>query len=310
MTHGRGEHAEPASDAPAEGDLPPFHTMTPAEARRAFDARSLRPRRLVPVTRIEDTTIEAPRGAIRARIYGDAAGASPVVVLFHGGGFVLGGIESHEWFARRIAASARATVLSVDYGLSPEHAFPVPLDDAMAAIGWAHEQVPSGGAPRPVVVAGDSAGGNLAAAAALRARDEGGPPIAFQFLAYPMLDARMATESHRSHASGPTITRDHLRWFWGHYLGAGDGASHPYACPSACSDPSGLPPALIVTAELDPLRDEAEEYGQRLVDHGTPCTVVRFAGVGHGFLGRGDEDPTAGRALEETLSTLDALLPR
>lgn len=299
---------------PAPALLPPFEAMTPAQAREAFEvARLANVRPDHPVAAIADLEIPTRRGRIPARLYRDVDGTAPLVVFFHGGGFVLGGIESHDWFCRRAATATGAAVLSVDYGLSPEHPFPQPLDDAWDALEWAHSRADDlGGDPDRLALAGDSAGANLAAATAIRSRDRGGPKLRLQLLVYPMLDCRMDTASYATFADGPFITAAQLRWFWEQYLGTA-GWADPLAAPSLTESLHGLPPAVVVSAELDPLRDEAEEYAERLSSSDVDCTLIRGLGQPHGFFGRAHLDPLAASAMdsafEHAFSRLAAATP-
>jgi acetyl esterase len=187
-------------------------------------------------------------------------------------------------------------VLSVDYRLAPEHRFPAAAEDAYAATAWAFAHAAELGAvPSRLAVAGDSAGGNLAAVVPLMARDRGGPPLRSQVLVYPAVDCAQNTPSCRDNGEGYFLTAAHMRWYWEQYLGAADGA-HPYASPLRATDLRGLPPAYVVTAEFDPLRDEGEAYAQRLRDAGVPVIVRRYDGMFHGFFSLADLLPAAREA--------------
>jgi acetyl esterase len=283
-----------------------------AEARRILAATPRPEVEPIAVARVEDRMIAAPSGhEIPVRVYwpepaGDSA--PPVVVFFHGGGWVLCGLDSHDQTCRATTREAGVVTVSVDYRLAPEHVFPAAAEDAYAATCWVADQAGQlGGDSRRLAVAGDSAGGNLAAATALMARDRGGPAIAFQLLVYPVLDHRRDTPSHRENAQGFFLTEDHMRWYWQQYLGADGDGSHPYASPVLADDLTGLPPAHIVTAECDPLRDEGEAYGRRLREAGVAVDVCRYDGMFHGFFGMRDVLPAANRAEEAAFAALRAM---
>jgi acetyl esterase len=240
--------------------------------------------------RIEDLKIPGPHGDIPARLFAPGAGPGlPVLVYFHGGGWVLGDLDTHDGTCRTLAKLIDGIVISVDYRLAPEHKFPTPLDDCFAAALWAVENAAAiGGDPRRVAVGGDSAGGNLSACVALRARDEGKPRLVHQLLVYPVTDNRFETASYRDNAEGYFLTRSDMEWFWNHYLDKPADGANPYASPLRSTDLRGLPSATIITAEYDPLRDEGEAYGKKLKDAGVPVEVKRYDGVIHGFFSMGD----------------------
>ncbi|MFE1379738.1 alpha/beta hydrolase [Streptomyces sp. NPDC058740] len=236
---------------------------------------------------------------VPVRVYEGAT--APVVVFAHGGGWVLGDLDTHDRLCRALAARSGATVVSVGYRRAPEHRFPAAEDDVYTALGWAAARWPG----RPLVPAGDSAGGNLAAAAALRARDRGGPAIAGQLLVYPVLDHRLAGASARTYAEGFFHTTAHMRWYWEQYLGPdGDPVA---ASPGLAADLAGLPPALLVLADCDPLRDEGLDYARRLSAAGVVAHVQLHTGVFHGFLGGLGVLPEADRALAAAGAWLAAL---
>ena len=228
-----------------------------------------------------------PAGPLRLRIYTPKADSPyPLVAFFHGSGFVLCSLDTHDGMCRNLCAGADCVIMSVDYRLAPEHKFPAGLDDCVAATRWAIEHARKFGAdPARTVVAGDSAGGNLAAATALRLRDENGPALRSQLLIYPVTDYHTpGTPSYAENAEGYGLTRDTMKWFWGHYLTDAAEAANPYAAPLRAADLRGLPPALVQTAEYDPLRDEGDLYAARLRETGVPLVLSRWAGMNHGFL--------------------------
>lgn len=265
-------------------------TVTDAvEARRILDA-SLMPFGRPKVGGVADRTIPGPAGApeLPVRIYRPLAEAGPgpwpTVVFFHGGGWVLGGLNSHDRLCRQICRDAGAVVVAVDYRLAPEVRFPVPIEDAYAAVCWAADHIGElGGEPGALVVAGDSAGGNLATCAMLLGRERGGPEVALQVLVYPATDAALDTASHRTNADGYYLTGAHVRWFREQYLGPDGDISHPLASPLR-ADLTGLPPAHIVTAGCDPVCDEGQAYAARLAEAGVRVTEAHFPGMFHGFL--------------------------
>ncbi|MEU6560300.1 alpha/beta hydrolase [Nocardia nova] len=276
------------------------------EARRQLAARPAAPVDSIPVAAVVDSTVESANGVdIPVRVYTPhgASGPLPVIMFCHGGGFVICSVDSHDQFCREMANSTAAVVVSVEYRRAPEHRFPAAAEDAYAVLCWiAATAEDFGGDPARIAVAGDSAGGNLAAVAALMARDRSGPAVAAQVLMYPMLDPTRSSESYRDNAQGYFVTDDHLRWYWAQYLGEGDGAD-PYAAP-LLADPSDLPPAHIATAEFDPLRDEGEAYGRRLATAGVPVEVHRYDGMFHGFMTMGDVLPETAVANERAFAAL------
>jgi len=240
--------------------------------------------------RVENRNLPGPHGDIPVRLFAASTESGlPILVYFHGGGWVLGDLDTHDGTCRTLAKLIGGIVISVDYRLAPEHKFPVPLDDCYAAATWAVDNAASiGGDPRRVAVGGDSAGGNLTACVALKARDEGKPRLVHQLLVYPVTDARFDTASYRDNAEGYFLSRADMQWFWNHYLGKPEDATNPYAAPLRSTDFRGLPSATIITAEYDPLRDEGESYGKRLKEAGVPVDVKRYDGVIHGFFSMGD----------------------
>jgi len=269
-------------------ELPPLSTLTPAQARQLrakFRGKGLRPQT---VPRVQNRTIPGSEGTIPVRIYTpEGSPPFPVLVYFHGGGWVLGDLDAADSTCRALAKGAGCVVVSVDYRLAPEHKFPAALDDAYAATQWvaAHATALNGDARR-IAVAGDSAGGNLAAAVALMARDRGSPPLAHQLLIYPVTQYGFDTESYREYGQGGFgLTKDEMVWFWHHYLPRDADAGNPYASPLLAHDLSHLPPALMITAECDVLRDEAEAYAMRLQAAGVPVQLQRYKGMIHDFVG-------------------------
>jgi acetyl esterase len=226
-----------------------------------------------------------------------APGRAPTVVFFHGGGWVLGSLDTHDATARAMCLASGAVVVSVAYRLAPEARFPEPVYDAYAAVCWAAQNIASlGGDPDALLVAGDSAGGNLAAVCTLMARERGGPRIAHQSLIYPSTDPAARTESRRLNAEGYFLTETAMHWFGAQYFGPDVDFTHPWAAPLR-ADLAGLPPAHVITAGCDPLCDEGRAYAAKLRDAGVPVTEAHFPGMFHGFLGAGRLLPDASEAM-------------
>jgi acetyl esterase len=259
-----------------------------ANARAALAAPPSSPRE--PVCEVYDTDA----AGVPVRVY-RAAEDAPLLVYFHGGGWVSGGLEMNDVLCRRLANLTACVLVSVDYRLAPEHPYPAALDDCLAAVAWARKHI-SG---RHVSVGGTSAGGNLAAGVALASRDRGLPPFAAQLLIYPVLDPSMDTPSYADNGTGYLLERSQLQWYWDQYLSARNGPVPPYAAPIRASDLAGLPRAVVVTAEYDPLRDEGERYAARLAAAGVPARTMRFDGQIHGFLTFLHAMPAAATALEQ-----------
>jgi acetyl esterase len=258
-----------------------------------------------PVARVSDRTIPGPAGDIPVRVYvpTETDEPLPVVAYFHGGGWVFMGIETHDWICRRLANASGAIVVSVEYRLAPEDPFPAPLDDCHAVTQWLAEHAEEiGGDGAHLAIAGDSAGGNIAAGVTLRAR-AAGPPIAAQVLIYPATDAACDTKSFVENGEGYLLTETATRWFWEQYLGGTD-PDDPFACPARAADLAGLPPALVITAEYDPLRDEGETYAARLDGFDVPVEQHRYDGMIHGFLGMRELVPEADDAMKRIATFL------
>ena len=245
---------------------------------------------------------------IPVRIYTPAgSGPFPVLAWYHGGGWVIGNLETADGTARHLAAGAGCVVVSVDYRLAPEVKFPLPFDDCYAVTEWIAQNAASINVdPARLAVGGDSAGGNLAAAVSLKARDQGGLDVAFQLLVYPVTAVNFETGSYQQNGNGYLLTMDGMKWYWKHYLSSEADASNPYAAPMAAKDLSGLPPALVITAEFDPLRDEGEAYAQRLQAAGVATTATRYDGMIHGFFGMSAVMDQGKKAISEASSALKA----
>jgi acetyl esterase len=266
----------------------PFHFGTPEEARAGINALiGMVAGPPEHVAKVEDRKIPGPGGQIPVRIY-TPAGAVPMGALmyFHGGGWVVGDIASHDVLCRSLANGGNCVVVSVDYRLAPEHKFPAAPDDCYAATKWVADNAASLGVDaKRIAVGGDSAGGNLAAVVAQMARDRNGPLIKFQLLVYPATDWLHETASQREFTEdGYILSRADMVWFYGHYMNSDADRANPYLSPACAETLAGLPPAYVMTCDVDPLRDEGEAYGQALRKAGITVKSKRYPGVCHGFL--------------------------
>jgi acetyl esterase len=265
-----------------------------------------------PVHEVVDRTIPGPAGEIPVRIYRPAADAPvPVLVWFHGGGWTIGSLDTHDNTCRALVNAVGSVVVSVDYRLAPEHKFPCAVDDALAATAWVAEHAAELGAdPARLGVAGDSAGGNLAAVVSLLARDAGAPELAFQLLVYPVTDYEFESESMVANATGYFLELESMRWFYRQYLNdETDGADWRFS-PIRAGDLSGVPPAFVLTAEFDPLRDQGEAYARKLEAAGVPVELRRYDGVFHGFFGMRDLMEPAQEAFDDVAKAVRTALER
>jgi len=271
-------------DQMAQMPIPPWPEVQAVALRQIMGAGRF-PAPPLPLKEITGSHIPGPAGQIPVRIYrASLEDNQPAIVYFHGGGFVIGDLESHDGTCQRLAYNIGCTVVSVDYRLAPEHVYPAAVDDSFAATEWvsAHAKLLKIDSDR-IAVAGDSAGGNLAAVVALIARDRGGPKLCHQLLTYPVTDMAFRSESYISNGQGYFLTKDMMAWFGDQYMPKGHDVEDPLLSPLYAEDLSGLPPATVITAEYDPLRDEGEAYGKRLQEAGVPTKIVRYDGMFHGF---------------------------
>ena len=287
---------------------PPLHTMSVPEARQLMESMNVLIGAGEEVEHVEDREVPGPAGPIPARLYRPAGhGPLPLLVYFHGGGWVLGGLASHDNVCRSLANGAGCAVLAIDYRLAPEHRFPAAVDDCYEATVWAAANAAALGCdPKRIAVGGDSAGGNLAAVISQIARDRGAPALSFQLLVYPATDAAYDTASYRENATGYFLELDDMHWFYDHYLDGVADRSDPRASPLRARDLRGLPPALVITAEFDPLRDEGEAYAGRLREAGVPVTLHRYDGMIHGFFAMGPLLDQGKQAVAEAVAALRA----
>ena len=284
--------------------FPPLHSLAPDDARAFVDSM---PRIPGPdVAKVEDKKIDAQGHQVPVRVYTpDGAGPFPVLLWFHGGGWVLGSLDGADGVARHLSRGAGCVVVSVDYRLSPETKFPGALEDCYGATEWVVRNASGLNVdPARVAVGGDSAGGNLAASVSLMARDQSGPGLAFQLLVYPVTDRNFDTPSYLDNADGYLLTRDAMIWFWDHYLGKDEDANNLYASPLKAPDLSGLPPALVMTAEFDPLRDDGHAYAEGLERSGVTTGYTLYPGVIHGFFEMFGALDKADQALADASSAL------
>jgi acetyl esterase len=286
--------------------LPPRHTVSAAEARTMPSARTPAP--VEPVYSVVDRAVPGSEGEIPVRIYQPSADASlPCLVFFHGGGWVIGSIAQIDATCRVLANRASCTVVSVDYRLAPEYRFPAGAEDCYDVTKWVAGHAEDLGVDRKrLAVGGFSAGGNLAAVVAMMARDRGGPAIAFQFLGYPITDCDFGRSSYLENAEGYGLSRADMLWFWDLYVTREEDKAHPYVSPIRAEDLAGLPPALVITAEFDPLRDEAEDFAQQLAAAGVECQCTRYDGMVHGFMGAAHLLDKGAMAIDETVAALRA----
>jgi len=293
-------------DQMAAAGQPPFHAGSPADARKALGSMVNVFGPGPDVHKVENRKIPGPAGDLPVRVYTPASKPNGILVYFHGGGWVVGDLESHDYVCRVLTNATGCVVTAIDYRLAPEHKFPAAPEDCYAATKWVAQNAAALGSDADhIAVGGDSAGGNLAAAVALMARDRGGPRIRHQMLIYPVTDAAMDTPSHNQFtADGFVLSKADMEWFWGHYLASPKDGENPYASPLRAKDLKNLPPAHIITASHDPLRDEGEAFAEKLKHAGNQVKVKRYNGVVHGFFSLQaavDQGKTATRELADEL---------
>ena len=278
--------AQTLVDAMAKLNLKPIEDSTPEEARESMRSRMTALGPFDEVAAVGEHRVPVTDGEITVRLYSPGgSGPRPVLVFYHGGGWVIGDLDTHDGVCRSLTNAAGCVVASVDYRLAPEAKYPVAAEDSYAALQW----IVANAArlkinPWRVAVGGDSAGGNLSAVVALMARDRGGPALVYQALIYPVTNHSLDTPSYHENATGYVLTREAMRWFWRHYLARDEQGREPLASPLMAPSLAGLPPALVITAACDPLRDEGEAYAARLRDAGVPVTLTRYDGMFHGFI--------------------------
>jgi|TARA_Y100000310_G_scaffold267001_2_gene278752 acetyl esterase len=278
----------------AEAEAPALIDMSPAEGRAMYRAMNEEATK-AELSSVSDSTADG----VPIRVYRPSLAENlPCLIYFHGGGWVIGDLETHDSPCRLLAKESGCVVISVDYRLAPEHPFPAPLDDCYSATAWvANNAMELRIDKNKIAVGGDSAGGNLAASVCIRARDESGPSIAHQLLVYPATDIAMDTESYMSNAEGYMLTRESMVWFWNHYAGE-EFADSALVSPLKSTDLSNLPRATVLTAEFDPLRDEGEAYAEKLKAAGVTTLLKRYDGLIHGFISMTDALEGARQAVD------------
>lgn len=290
----------------AQSGMKPLHEMTPNEARGlgGLLRDMYGPGPALP--HVADEAVPVDGGQIPVRVLSPSEAPRAVIVYYHGGGWVIGTLDEFDTLGRKLAERTGAAVVLVDYRLAPEHRHPVAADDAWSALCWVDTHLERiAGTRVPLIVAGDSAGGNLSAIVAQRARAEGGPEIDLQVLVYPVTDADLDTASYRDPENQLMLTRDSMIWFWNHYAPDTASRKNPDASPLQAPDLSGLPPAVVLTAEHDVLRDEGEAYADRLEQAGVPVRRRRFAGQMHGFFTMVNVLPGSAAGLEFVAEEID-----
>lgn len=294
--------------AMAEAGGKALHEMTPAEAR-ALGAQLKEMYGPGPaMAHVVDHTVPTPDGdSFPIRVLVPEGTPRALLIYYHGGGWVIGAMDEFDTLGRRLAARTGCIVALVDYRLAPEHRYPTAADDCYLALEWMVAHLKEHAMALPVIVAGDSAGGNLAAVVALRARDRNGPPIALQVLVYPVTDANFANASYSDPANQLMLTRDAMVWFWDHYAPDAASRAEPDASPLQAKDLGSLPPALVITAEHDVLRDEGEAYAERLRAAGVPVEFTRYPGQMHGFFTL-LMLPTGTQAIEQIAAAIESQL--
>ena len=298
--------AQQILDGKAASGAPPLWELSPDEGRAMVEANNATIPTGPDMESVRDIVIPSQAGGMPARLYSPSASAPGLVVYFHGGGWVVGTLDGWDASVRNLAAASGCDVVSVDYRLAPEHVFPAAADDAYDALVWA-ASAEGLAAGRPIVIAGDSAGGNLAAVSALRARDFGGPPIALQVLVYPVVDCDLDRRSYHEYGGDELIlNRRDMVWFWDHYAPDPATRANPYASPLRASSLSGLPPAYVVTAEHDPLRDEGFAYADRLRAARVPVEHRHYGSQIHAFFTFTGVLDDADKAVTEAGSTIRA----
>lgn len=288
----------------AESGMKPLHEMTPEEARGLGGALRDMYGPGPEVAHVVDESVPVPGGSVPVRIL---APENPraVFVYYHGGGWVIGSLDESDTLARKIVERTGAAVVLVDYRLAPEHRYPVAVEDSWAALLWSVRHFEERGAALPLIVGGDSAGGNLAAIMAQRAKAEAGPAIALQVLVYPVTDADLDNASYSDPSNQLMLSRDSMVWFWDHYAPDQESRRRPDASPLQAADLAGLPPAVVLTAEHDVLRDEGESYAEKLRAAGVAVQSRRFEGQMHGFFTMVNVLPGAAAGLEYVAEHID-----
>jgi acetyl esterase len=303
-------------DLVAKAGRPPLNRLSPKEARQQYrETRAALQPTPPEMSAVKDLSADGPAGPIPLRLYRPLGAADnallPVLVYFHGGGWVIGDLDTHDVLCRQLADRSGGSVVAVDYRLAPEHKFPAAVEDCWAATRWVASHAAELGVDgQRLAVGGDSAGGNLATVMTIMARDQGGPTVVLQMLIYPATNMTADTLSHTACAEGYLLTRELTQWFMGHYLRNQDDVMDWRASPIRARSLTGLPPALVMTAGFDPLRDEGEAYARKLRDAGVTVDYICYGGMVHGFLLMGRVIDTADRAVSHAAASLRQALVR
>ena len=307
-------HARALLDLMVERNVPPTHTLTPAQARQMYlERRSYTQPNAKDLAEVRDLQVPAgsgPHGAIPLRLYKPSvAEVLPVLVYYHGGGWVIGDLDTHDVLCRELAHLSGCAVVAVDYRMGPEYRFPAAVDDCFAATRWVRQNAQTLGLDADrMAVGGDSAGGNLAAVVSLLSRDAGDLPIRYQLLIYPATDMRQLTASIQSNGQGYMLTKDTMDYFQGHYIDDKTAFSDWRASPLLAASHANLPPALVLTAGFDPLRDEGIAYAQKMTEAGSHSTHISFERQIHGFITMGRVNAESNVAVRMCASELRAAL--
>ncbi len=296
-------------DAAKKANVAELWQLTPHDARAEYLRRTNRLKIDVDIHRFEDREIDGPAGQIPIRIYTPREPKPneklPVLVWYHGGGYVIGDLDTHDSVCRALANEADCIVVAVDYRLAPEHKFPAAVDDCEAALKWVAKHAPEINADGArIAVGGDSAGGNLATVVSILARDAGFPNIVFQLLIYPVTAPEPETKSHHAFAEGYLLTRKTITWFFTHYIRSSKDTKDFRYAPLEADDLSSLPPALIIVAGYDPLRDEGVEYAEAMIHAGNRVRLSNYEGMVHGFYLMGGMVDASRRAVSESAAML------
>lgn len=299
-------------DKIAAAGVPPVEALSLEELRMAIAWRRSYAGRPEATAKVEDRTLVSPAGELALRVYTPEGQAPfPVLVFLHGGGWATGDLDTMDTPLRALTNRAGCVIVSVDYRLAPEHKFPAAIEDAYTATCWVAKNASAvQGDPARIAIGGDSSGGNLAAAVALMARDRGEPSLIYQLLLCPVTNHDFNTASYQENGDRYLLTKNSMMWFWNHYLKDEDDGRNPYASPLQAQDLSGLPPALVITAEYDPLRDEGEAYAARLQKAGVSVVTKRYEGMIHGFFEMAALLDTAGLAIEDAAQALRSAFSR
>jgi len=304
--------AKQVLDMAIEANIAPLDAMSAAAAKASYEQRAQKLcLKNIPVGATRDLSVPGPNGDIPVRIYTPASHAQniPVVVFYHGGGWVVGSLDSHDALCRQISNQGNFLVVSVDYRMGPEAPFPAAPTDCFAAYQWVLANIEDhGGNRKQIAVAGDSAGGNLSAVVCLMARDEAVQPPCFQWLIYPATNMTMNTPSHSQFAEGYFLTSNLMDWFQSHYLPSAADKNDWRASPLLAKSLAGLPPALIQTAGFDPLKSEGVAYADRLTEQSGHVIHTDYSGMIHGFINLGDAIDTAKIAIDEGVDAIKAAL--